>query len=140
MTGGLFLSASRTGEDLPEEFQVTQAGLAHWRITLRNPGWQPPMDLYENDTAFFVRVEVAGMQEEDFILELNDRALSIRGARADVPERRAFHQMEIRFGEFNLEVELPGAVIPEAVKATYQNGFLQVVLPKQPPRQIQIQA
>lgn len=141
MTGSFFRSGSPRREDDPlDDFQVTQAGQSHWRVTLRSPGWQPPTDMYENDEAYFVRMEVAGMQEEDFILELHDRLLSIRGVRTESPERRAFHRMEIRFGEFSLEVELPGAVIPEEVKAVYQNGFLQVVLPKQPPRQIQIKA
>ena len=113
MTGSFFRSGSPRREDDPlDEFQLTQAGQSHWRVTLRSPGWQPPTDMYENDEAYFVRMEVAGMQEEDFILELHDRLLSIRGARTEPPERRAFHH--------------PG------------KRLLQVVLPKQPPRQIQI--
>jgi HSP20 family protein len=64
--------------------------------------------------------------------------LSIRGTRPDPPERRAYHQMEIRFGEFITEVELPCQVLAGQIDATYSNGFLRMVLPKARPQRIQV--
>jgi HSP20 family protein len=78
------------------------------------------------------------MQEDDFLIELNGRMLSIRGVRQDAAERRAYHQMEIRYGEFNIELELPYQVEAERVQAVYQDGFLRVILPKAQPRHITI--
>jgi len=100
-----------------------------WHV-VRNPIWQPPTDVYETEDVVVVRVEVAGMREEDFSVTLEGRALVIRGLRNDILERRAYHQMEIRFGEFTLEIELPGAVLVDQIAADYQDGFLRVVLPK----------
>lgn len=115
-----------------------EPNFSRYRINKRATSWRPPMDIYETREAIMVRIEVAGMQEDDFIIELNGRFLSIRGSRPDINEKRAFHQMEIRFGEFFLEFEIPMPVDVEKIEATYQNGFLQVSLPKSKPQQIEI--
>ena len=62
--------------------------------------WSPPTDLFESEEALVVRVEIAGMKEEDFEVALENNVLLIAGTRSDSPERRAYHQMEIRFGKF----------------------------------------
>lgn len=102
----------------------------HLHMTMRSPAWRPPTDVYETEDAVIVRVEIAGMHETDFSIVLDGRDLSIRGIRQDVPERRAYHQMEIRYGEFSVDVEMPAAVDVENVQAIYQNGFLKIMLPK----------
>jgi HSP20 family protein len=110
----------------------------NWRLTLRPHSWRPPTDLYETEDAVIVRVEISGMRESDFSIELNGRILSIRGIRQDVPERRAYHQMEIRFGEFNIDMELNTPIEPGLVEATYNAGFLRIKFPKAQPRQVLI--
>lgn len=109
----------------------------HWRLTWRS-AWTPPTDVFETETALHVRVEIAGMRQEDFNIELHGRSLSIRGARQDIDERRAFHQMEIRFGEFIIELELPQFVETDRVQAAYADGFLRLTLPKAQPKQINV--
>jgi HSP20 family molecular chaperone IbpA len=47
--------------------------------------------------------------------------------------------MEIRFGEFASELELPGAIQADAIQANYADGFLWVILPKAKPRHIPIE-
>lgn len=123
---------------LPEELKLMETGSTHWRVTVRTPVWRPSTDVYETEDRFVVRVEVAGMREADFSIELDDRTLLIRGVRPDTGERRAYHQMEIRFGEFSTEVELPAPVLSTEVEANYENGFLHVILPKAHLQQIQI--
>jgi HSP20 family protein len=66
-------------------------------------------------------------------VELDGRYLSVRGVRPDVAERRAYHQMEIRSGEFSTEVEIPAPVNASAVEAIYDNGILRILLPKSTP-------
>lgn len=108
------------------------------RVTMRSPHWRPLTDLFETETNYTVRVEIPGMREQDFAIELNGRELTIRGNRQDSSERRAFHQMEIRFGEFILNLEIPAQISGAEVEAMYQNGFLFVILPKMKPRFIPI--
>jgi HSP20 family protein len=122
----------------PDELQFIENDPHHWRLSVRSTIWRPPTDVYETEDAIIIRVEIAGMKEEDFTIELDSRLISIRGIRSDVPERRAYHQMEIRFGEFSCELDLPSPVIIEEVKAAYKDGFLRVVLPKIRARHIPI--
>lgn len=120
------------------ELLFMDAGPGQWRLTIRSPLWRPPTDVFEAEDSIVVRVEIAGMRDEDFTIELDGRLLMIRGARPDTPVRRAFHQMEIRFGEFSIELELPAAVDVRLVQAEYDNGFLEITLPKARPLPIRI--
>jgi HSP20 family protein len=97
---------------------------------VRSSAWSPPTDLYEAEDAYVVRVEVAGMRDTDFEITLEDGFLQIAGVRPDIQERRAYHQMEIRFGRFSTLVGLPGPVDTDASRAEYVDGFLTVTLLK----------
>jgi HSP20 family protein len=131
------------GENQPDtdrsaDTQYLDFGPFGWRMSMRSPAWRPPTDVFENENTIIVRVEIAGMREEDFSIELNGRNLTVRGSRQDIPERRAFHQMEIHFGEFAIELELPHPIDADQVQAVYSAGFLRIQLPKARPRQIPI--
>jgi HSP20 family protein len=108
-----------------------------WQV--RSNVWSPPTDFYETDEAYVVRVEVAGITEDDFTVSLEENVLVITGSRPDVPERRAYHQMEIRYGKFTTAIGLPGPVVLERAIAEYENGFLTVTLPRAKPTHIAIQ-
>jgi HSP20 family protein len=110
----------------------------NWRVSAPTHIWRPPTDLIELEDRYLVRVEIAGVKETDFSVVLDQNLLSIQGVRADLSERRAFHQMEVNFGEFATNVEIPGPIEPQAVTAEYQHGFLWVSLPKSPPHHISI--
>jgi HSP20 family protein len=107
-----------------------------WRMATRPMVWRPPTDVYETEGAVIIRVEIAGMREEDFTISLEDRIVTIHGTRIDVAERRAYYQMEIPFGEFSTIIELPCAILADKTSAVYQDGLLRVMLPKASPYQI----
>ena len=108
-----------------------------WQV--RSNVWSPPTDEYETATAYVVRVEIAGMREEDFEVLLENDTLLISGSRSDFPDRRAYQQMEIRFGKFATSVNIPGPVDVDQAHAEYKDGFLTVVLPKATPNQIKVE-
>ncbi len=124
---------------LIDDFQSPQAETSRWRIISRPHVWRPPTDVYETEDALVVRVEVAGMREADFTISLVERSLTIRGIRQDTSERRAYHQMEIPFGEFSTELELPYAVMADKVEATYWDGFLRITLHVERPKHIKVE-
>jgi HSP20 family protein len=102
--------------------------------------WVPPTDVYETEDMLVVLVELAGVRQSDFSVSLFDRRLTISGVRADRgPARRAYHQMEVPFGEFRTEVELPVQVDTTKVDAEYADGFLRVSMPKLKPQNIIVQ-
>jgi HSP20 family protein len=108
-----------------------------WRV--RSHGWSPPTDVYETADAYIVRVEVAGMREEDFEVTFEKDLLFISGSRSDFAERRAYHQMEIQFGKFTTAVSVPVPVNVDDARAEYKDGFLIVVLPKSKPNQVKVE-
>lgn len=111
-----------------------------WRVGRPSRVWRPPTDVYETEASLVVQIEIAGVEPEDFHIELFDHTLVLSGVRADPnPDRRAYHQMEIHFGEFRAEVELPRAVDKDHIEAEYGNGFLRVTLPKLRPVQINVE-
>jgi len=110
-----------------------------WVVMRHTHVWRPPTDVYETDDDVIVRVEIAGMQEKDFSVALTDRTLVITGIRQDPCPKVAYHQMEVRYGEFRTEVYLHWAVETTAIEALYADGFLQVTLPKVHPRKVQVQ-
>ena len=107
-----------------------------WRARLSlfiaKPQWHPPSDLYETATAWMVKVEVAGMSEEDFDITLYDDLLVIEGVRSwkRPAEETRFHTVEIRYGPFRLELPTSTEIDRERVAARYEQGILYVTLPK----------
>ena len=99
-----------------------------WHV--RSTTWRPPTDLYETEESCIIKVEVAGMRDEDFEVAFENNILIIRGHRPDLNEKRAYHQMEIRFGWFEIAVEIPVVVDIEKSVAEYKDGFLVIILPK----------
>lgn len=101
-----------------------------WQVSIQSVAWNPPTDVYETEASFIVRLEVAGMRQSDFSIDVEDNFLIISGMRSESPERRTYHQMEIRFGEFSTAIEIPAGADVSKAQADYEDGFLNVVMPK----------
>ena len=117
------------GSDPPEKRRMVIEAM-DWQVRVQSHVWSPPTDLFDLETAYVVRVEVAGMRQQDFSVQLENNYLVISGSRPDTPERRAYYQMEVRFGEFSTVVAIPSPVDAENASAEYEDGFLIVSLPK----------
>lgn len=101
------------------------------RVKLARPQWRPPVDLYETEDGLVVKVELAGMREDDFEITLYNDTLVIGGVRSwRLSDAARFHAMEVRYGPFRVEVPVPFEVDRERVSARYELGFLDVTLPK----------
>lgn len=101
--------------------------------------WVPPTDVYETEENLVTKIEIAGMREEDFEVSVEDQVLMIRGHRLDVNEKRAYHQMEIRFGKFEIGVDLPTGLDLDQAVAEYKDGFLTIIFPKKRATQIEVE-
>lgn len=126
----VILRSEKQGDRALHERRRAVIQAIEWQVRIRPNQWAPPADLFETETAYIVRIEVGGMRDQEISVTLDGDLLAISGTRADTPERRAFHQMEIRFGEFSVGVVLPGPVNEDAGSATYDDGFLLITLPK----------
>ena len=109
-----------------------------FRLRQQGRAWRPPTDVYESDSEYTVLVELAGMRGVEISVTLDEQILRIRGSRPEAAGTRAYHQMEINYGEFVVEFRLPVPVDRERIDASYSDGFLRVVLPKAQPRRISV--
>lgn len=100
-------------------------------FAVARPEWRPPSDLYETRDALIVRVEIAGVAESDLDVTLYEDTLVVEGSRPWSPERDTrYHEVEIHYGPFRLEVPVPAPVDREAVTARFDRGLLEIRLPK----------
>jgi HSP20 family molecular chaperone IbpA len=94
--------------------------------------WRPDADTYETATAVAVVVDLAGVGEDDFEVQLFEDALVVEGWR-QLPacdEGAVYLAAGIRQGPFRVELPLPAPVDPDRVEARYDRGLLRITLPK----------
>ena len=107
-------------------------------VVRRRRVWHPPTDVYETDEHVVVKVEVAGINEDELNISLADRRLIIAGHRRDPASKLNYQNMEIHYGEFRTEVRMEWALDESGIEATYQDGFLFVRLPKAKAHRVQV--
>jgi HSP20 family protein len=105
--------------------------------------WQPAIDVYETDSEVVVLVELAGVKEAEIEVIVHNGVLTIRGERKDIKQgiKRTYSQMEILWGPFERDITLSANVNVDQIKAFYEAGILEVVLPKlgeEKPRRVDI--
>jgi len=108
---------------------------SHQSILQRSATWRPLADIRESAEMVMVKIELAGMKEEEIDVTLYEDALVVSGERHEEPEHNEnvyYHEAQIRYGPFRIEVILLLPIDREGVKARYENGFLWVDLPKLP--------
>jgi HSP20 family protein len=94
--------------------------------------WRPDADTYETAGTIEIIVDLAGVDEEDFEVQLFEDALVVEGRRQLAPPEAAatYHAVSIRQGPFRLELPLAAPVDAERVDARYDRGLLRITLPK----------
>ena len=92
----------------------------------------PLMDLSETDETLIVKAEVPGLNLEDLEISMTDKILTIKGEmkQTDAEETEGYQWKERRYGSFTRTVQLPCRVLIDDVKATYEKGILNIVMPK----------
>jgi HSP20 family protein len=105
--------------------------------------WIPAMDLVEEDQHYVLRADLPGVKEEDVKVEFEDHVLTISGERRSSSEERkeGYQRLERAYGTFTRSLTLPDGVDAEAIEASFEDGVLEVRVPKpqQPePRRVAI--
>lgn len=89
-------------------------------------------EVEELDKEVIVRVEVPGMEKEDFTITVEGNELYLSGEKRYERESRdsTYHVMERAYGSFQRSIPLPRNVDAERAQASYKNGVLSIRLPK----------
>jgi HSP20 family protein len=94
--------------------------------------WIPAMDLVETEDHLVLRGDLPGMTEDDVDIEIKDNVLTVSGERKSESEEKGegFHRVERAFGSFSRSLTLPQGIDPDKVEAHFENGVLEVQIPK----------
>ena len=94
--------------------------------------WAPLVDIYETDDAFVLKAELPGFSKEDVQIELHGNRLTLRGERKHDTEAKEeqYHRRERAYGRFERVFWLPTTVDAEKIQAHFNNGVLELRLPK----------
>ncbi len=94
--------------------------------------WEPAVDVYETEKNIVVLVELAGVKQDKMDVIVVGSTLVVRGERKETPlgGNQTYHRIEIHRGFFERAILLPTAVDPDRTKASYEDGLVEIVLPK----------
>jgi len=126
-----------------ERNQTAEAyGSPYYQLSSR--WYTPPLEVVENEDEFRVIVELPGVGEQDVSTTLTHNLLVIHGEKKPHDGATADDLCacsERAFGPFRRTVRIPSFVDTDKVNARYENGLLEVFLPKKDsakPRSIEV--
>jgi HSP20 family protein len=97
---------------------------------LETTDWYPTADVYDNENAYVIAVDLPGVERSAVEIELDDDNLIVRGNRV-IALTAANGKKEARpQGHFRRSFPVPANITKEGIKAEYRNGVLEVTLPK----------
>jgi HSP20 family protein len=94
--------------------------------------WAPAVDLVEREDSLVLRADLPGLKEEDVQIEVRDNVLTISGERRAEFEdsEQGYYRIERAFGSFSRSLTLPEGVDSDKIDASFENGVLEVKIPK----------
>ena len=101
----------------------------------------PPIDVFHDDRAVTIRVEVPGVRKEDLDVHIEGRVLTVSGRKEHVPSS-GYHEIESRCGSFRRSITLGHAVDTGKATAMCADGVLTITMPltdEAKPKQIPIE-
>ena len=92
----------------------------------------PPIEMFEKEDKFIVKAELPGMKKEEIDISVVGDTLTIKGERRAETETKEedYYCCERSYGSFVRSITLPTAVDTKKVAATYEDGVLEISLPK----------
>jgi HSP20 family protein len=93
---------------------------------------QLTIDVYQTDDEIVIKSAVAGVENEDLDISINNDMVTIRGRR--VPDEKIkpqdYYYQECYWGAFSRSVILPSETEADKATAALKNGILTIRLPK----------
>lgn len=95
-------------------------------------GHIPSVNITEDDQSYHIDVSAPGFEKKDFNVRVEDGVLTISGAYKTENEEKdkSFVRKEFNYGSFSRSFNLVDSVEEENIKAKYDNGILNIKLPK----------
>lgn len=91
----------------------------------------PHTDIYEDNGHLVMKTELPGINEKDLDITLEGDRLTVKAEKKDeVGEDTTHHARERVYGQYFRSITLPYPINGDKASATYQNGVLELRLPR----------
>ncbi len=123
-------------EDMERRFEdiLGRSWLPVWRRTpqAEEEEWMPVVDIYEQGDMLKIKAELPGMKEEDIDVSVSEGNLILKGEKKTESEIKEedYYRCERTYGSFYRSIPMPSNIDSEKVEANYENGVLEVSIPK----------
>lgn len=104
------------------------------------------VDIIENPKEFQLTAECPGLKKEELKVDVEENMLKISGEKRKKNEKEDEHShlIERSYGRFERSMQMPKNADLNCIKAKYENGVLNILIPKSKnvetePQRIQIQ-
>jgi len=144
MFRGLSTDPFRELFDLQRDInQLFDASFPAPREEVALKAWTPAVDVYEDEDAYLIKLELPEVNRDDVKVNLNENTLSISGERRveNEQKRENYHRVERSYGQFYRSFTLPPNVDTGAINAEFKDGMLRLTIPKKEeakPKQIEV--
>ena len=102
-----------------------------WRPFSSDNSLVPHTDVYEEKNQLVMTTELPGIDKEDLEITLEGGRLTITAKKKEeVTEDTTHHTRERHYGQYFRSVTLPYPVKENKINATFENGVLELRLPK----------
>lgn len=92
----------------------------------------PASEIIERNDSYKIDMELPGVNKEDVSIEIKDDVLTVKGEKKskELEKDEQTYSNERYFGTFEKQFSLPGNIKTEDIKASHNNGVLELILPK----------
>lgn len=114
-----------------------------WKEEARQGVWSPPVDILERGDEVILKVDLPEVNQNEIDIRAEENTLIIQGERKFIKEssEENYVQIERPYGTFRRTFSIPRTIDQEAIRASYKDGVLRVVLPRKQeiqPKQIMV--
>ncbi len=102
------------------------------RRTPQEREWMPSVEMYEKNNNYVIKAELPGVKPEDIDISVTDHNLTIKGEKQASRETKKedYYMSEVSYGSFMRSIPLPENVDAGNVEANFEDGMLEVTVPK----------
>ena len=92
----------------------------------------PFINMAETERNLIIKVKIPDMDPEDLDIAVTENILTIKGKskREFTKDGETYHRTERRYDSFSRVLQLPCKIVIDDVEATYNDGILEIVMPK----------
>jgi HSP20 family protein len=93
---------------------------------------EPFIDVMDGDKEIIATAEMPGLEKQDIKINVTEDMLEISAEtkQEEKKEEKGYIYRERRSGSYYRAISLPSPVDPDNSKATYENGVLEIKMPK----------